>query len=162
MGRTLKQIEVLDHRDLTNCQLFKMSFACGSHDTSVLVPDSAGYVQKWLIRYFNAFAADNPYRLLFAILVGGINGVMGSLTYMLARAPDYAGGPDSWIRFIPVSIFVIGFLLFHYLATVFWLKAGGNVVIVEAYKRGVVEKAAKRAAERRKQYRPISAQELES
>ncbi|MCG8624302.1 MAG: hypothetical protein MJE68_20200 [Proteobacteria bacterium] len=126
------------------------------------VPDNVGHVRKWFIGYCNIFVKDNPYRLLSAILIGGVGGVVGSMAYMFARAPDYAGGPDSWIRYIPISTLLVLMIFLNYFAVMFWLKAGGDVLVVEGYKRRKADRAARRTAERRKRYRPISARELDA
>lgn len=160
MRRTLARIEASDHRDLSSWQLFKMSFVSGPH-TRASIPDGVGCIRKCFIRYMNTFANDNPYRLLSAILVGGIVGVMSSITYLFSRAPDYVGGPDSWIRYVPVSTLFVVVIFLNYFAVVFWLKAGGDKLVFQGYKRRIVEKDTKRSTESRKHYRPISKRELD-
>lgn len=159
MRRTPEQVEALDHEALSNLQLIAMSFRCG-RVPAVKAPDGAGVIQRLLIRCAN-FNSEDSSRLLTAITATIILFSMSTLIAILNSLPDIIHTPE-WSRYMPAIAIFIALIISVYFSEVIAFRVGKSKLIVEGYKRRMAEKAARRIAERRKHYRPISARELDA
>jgi hypothetical protein len=156
--RTPEQIRELEPESLSDWQLIRLSLVCGKID-AVCPPDDVGIIQRVLVWFENlgskdASTCERAIGVFIVCIAIICLGVFISILEII--------GTPWWGRYVPLSIFIITSFALTYAGKKAVITAGGDVFIVEGYKRRVAEKAAKRAAERRKQYRPISAQELES
>lgn len=151
--RTQEQIKALDHERLSDWQLIRMSLACGGIN-AVRPPDDAGRIRRLLIWFQNLGSKDAS--VFEKVILGSIVFIIVLCSGVAISILEITGAPR-WSLFFPTSILVAALLALAYFGNVAVLRAGGDVLVVEGYKRRIAEKAA----ERRKHYRPISARELD-
>lgn len=152
-GRTREQIMALEAESLSDWQLIRMSLVCGGIN-AVRAPDEAGRIQRLLIWFQNLGSRDSS--IFEKVILGTIVFITVLCSGVIISILEIIGAPY-WSLFFPTAILVVALLALAYCGNVAVLRAGGDVLVVEGYKRRIEEKAA----ERRKHYRPISARELD-
>ena len=155
--RTPEQTMALEAGSLSDWQLIRMSLTCGGIN-AVRPPGDAGRIQRLLIWFQNLGSKDASVFEKVVIVSIRCIAIFCAIVFLgfVISALEISGAPW-WSRYFPTSILFLTWLTLAYFSKVAVLRAGGDVLVVEGYKRRIEEKAA----ERRKHYRPISARELD-
>lgn len=155
--RAPEQIMALEAESLSDWQLIRMSLVCGRIN-AVRPPDGAGRIQRLLIWFQNLGSKDaSVFEKAFFVFITCVITICSLVCLGIFISILETAGAPWWSRYFPTSILIIVILALVYASKIAILRAGGDVLVVEGYKRRIAEKAA----ERRKHYRPISARELD-
>lgn len=148
--RTSEQLMALEAESLSDWQLIRMSLVCGGIN-AVPLPDDTGSIQRLLVLLKNLGSKDASVfeKVIFVFICS----IPYTCFFVSVLMLEITGAPW-WSRYIAMGVFVLASLFLAYIGRMAVLRAGGDVLVVEGYKRRLAEKAA----ERRKHYRPISAQ----
>lgn len=152
-GRTREQIMALEAESLSDWQLIRMSLVCGGIN-AVRAPGDAGRIQRLLVWLQNLNSKDAS--IFERVILGSIVFIVVLCSGVIISILEITGAPW-WSLYLLTSMLIVALFALAYFSNIAVLRAGGDVLVVEGYKRRISEKAA----ERRKHYRPISARELD-
>lgn len=150
---TSEQFMTLEAKSLSDWQLIRMSLVCGGIN-AVPPPDYAGRIQRSFFWFENLGSKDAS--VLERVILGSVVFAAVLCLGVAISILEITGTPW-WGIYIPMGILAIALLAFTYASKIAVLRAGGDMLVVEGYKRRLAEKAT----ERRKHYRPISARKFD-